>query len=198
MSLYFASALNTSRLYEISLIFLSPFCVVGGLTIFKIITKILKVNWKNKTFFNIFSIFLVIFLFFNVGFVFQVTNDVPTSIALSNNFYYPIFNENQEIQGANWLYDSTNRENIYADNYMTLLFNDFRSYSENIPPDLKFPKNSYIYLGSYDMATGNILTSDSNNQPIYIGNINVTQNKNEIFDNGGFQISSHQLILIIE
>ncbi|MDI6645194.1 MAG: DUF2206 domain-containing protein [Methanobacteriaceae archaeon] len=47
---FFASALNTSRIYHISLIFLSPFCIIGGIIILKNIKqfKLFKIKKAIK------------------------------------------------------------------------------------------------------------------------------------------------------
>ena len=47
---FFASALNTSRLYQITLIFLAPFCILGILSILNGLNTLLKRKWKQKTF----------------------------------------------------------------------------------------------------------------------------------------------------
>lgn len=46
---HFASALNTTRLYQITLIFLAPFCVIGGMIVFEMIAEAVKAFWTNKS-----------------------------------------------------------------------------------------------------------------------------------------------------
>ena len=44
---------------------------------------------ETKNFLSVAAIFLVIFLFFNTGFAYEIAGDVPTSFALNKNFDAP-------------------------------------------------------------------------------------------------------------
>jgi len=128
---HFASSLNTSRLYQITLIFLAPFCVIGGITVFKTLSRIVKAPWTNervRSSLKVLSVFLVIFLLFNSGFVYEVVKDHPGSIALSQEWvkgygdakakagFYNCYIPEQNVFGARWL--SKNRDDttkVYAD-----------------------------------------------------------------------------------
>ena len=43
---FFSSALRMERLYHITLIFLAPFCVIGGITVFRMLSKVVRVAWE--------------------------------------------------------------------------------------------------------------------------------------------------------
>ena len=45
---FFASSLNTSRLYHITLIFLAPFCVIGGMTFFRMVNHVVKKSLTDR------------------------------------------------------------------------------------------------------------------------------------------------------
>ena len=139
---YFGSALDSSRLYQISLIFLAPICIIGGIEFFRIISKLI-ISFNNKfkvrslqildISFNgrfkvrslhILAIFLVIFFLFNSGLVYQLAQDHPMSISLSTNIsdlndksiYYTNLNTFEEdIYGAQWLNRSYNNNTLYTD-----------------------------------------------------------------------------------
>ena len=120
---FFASALNTTRLYQIMLIFLAPFCVIGGVTVFKLINKVVKTSWTNqrvKSSFKVLSVFFAIFLLFDSGWVYEVANDHPGSISLSQDKllgFRSLIHE-QDMTGAEWL--AVHRDNstiVYADLY---------------------------------------------------------------------------------
>ncbi len=139
---YFASALDSSRLYQISLIFLAPICIIGGIEFFRIISKfIISINKRFKVSslqisdisFNgrfkvrslhILAIFLVIFFSFNSGLVYQIANDHPMSVSLSTNItdlndksiYYTNLNTFEEdIYAAQWLNNSYDNSTFYTD-----------------------------------------------------------------------------------
>ena len=104
----FANILNTTRLYHISLIFLAPFVIIGGIIVLKNILefKLSKINdfrknsWKNtinnsfkisgedkksSRYLKTMSIFVVVFFLFNSGFIYEIINDHPTSYSISQN-----------------------------------------------------------------------------------------------------------------
>jgi uncharacterized membrane protein len=186
---YFGSAINVSRLYQITLIFLAPFSIVGALTFFKIFYR-LPLLKKIKNFdMKILAIFLTIFLLFNTGLVTEFTNEEPYSITLSN-LNYPLFNE-EEFEGAKWLMgiDDDNKT-IYADNYRILLFNEF---SLNGAHDISIYNNqlndeSYLFFGSLNIKEDKIISYNSSgvsHTMIYKNLSSYTAYKNEIYSNGG-------------
>ena len=153
---YFASALNTSRLYQISLILLAPFCVIGGIFIFDILnshTRIKRPGRLNKSIspLTVFSVFLAVFFVFNSGWVYEVCNDVPTSFALNSSFDSPVFSE-QEISGALWLVNFKDDRTVTADSHRRLLLYSFMG-KENYRSLTKAIENmdSYIFIGRYNV-----------------------------------------------
>jgi len=102
---YFASSWNTTRLYQITLIFLAPFCVIGGIVVFEMVTEAITACWMNKSvrilrgvctfsarrvslpgsleMAPLLAVFLAIFLLLNSGWAYEVAKDHPSSIALS-------------------------------------------------------------------------------------------------------------------
>jgi uncharacterized membrane protein len=80
------AAMDPRRLFHLSLFTLAPFSIIGGLTICKMITKIFKIYWTNKMVklsLNVLSVFLVIFLLFNTGFMYEIAKDHPLAIPIS-------------------------------------------------------------------------------------------------------------------
>ena len=107
---HFSNALDTARLYQITLIFLSPAWIIGGLTFLTLINeKIIKKfkiqidNFTDKSII-ILSTFLVVFLLFNTGFIYYLFSDDSTFIALNSTFDTAKYDQ-QEIYGADWLYN---------------------------------------------------------------------------------------------
>ena len=109
---FFSGKLHMDRIYLILLFFLSPFCILGGETVFKGILESFRfvssrfkqkqacatdLRWyskqdneysdaisnTNKIYVLLVLIVLIPYFLFNTGFVYEVTGDVPTSISLS-------------------------------------------------------------------------------------------------------------------
>ena len=185
---YFASSLNTTRLYQITLLFLAPFCVIGGVTFFKGLSKIAKISWTDKSMansFKVLSVFLSIFLLFNIGFIYEITDDNPSSISLNNEIDYPRFNE-QEVLGAKWLFGVKNSNLAYADAYRWMLLGSFNWWTARcLPKNVDgIPDDPYTYLGSYNIITKSVLVAEEK----YINSSDVTSNRNMIYMNGGAEI----------
>ena len=190
---FVASSLNTSRLYQISLIFLAPFCVIGGITFFNLtigMSRSIKMKQYNNQLLKILSVFLVIFLLFNSGWVYEVAKDNPASISLSA-IDYPVFNE-QEVTGAKWLND-VKAGGIYGDYFRWLLINSFEwGTVATLSNDLnKMKPNSYIYLGTFNIREETVLINHKkgvNSIREYINSSNITSNGNKIYDNNGSEV----------
>lgn len=189
---FVASSLNTSRLYQISLIFLAPFFVIGGIAFFSSLNgigKSIKIEQNKDYALKILSLFLGIFLLFNSGWVYEVAKDGPTSISLSA-IDYPVFNE-KEVTSAKWL-NNVKAGMIYGDNFRWLLPNslDWRTVT-TISDNLKIKLNSYIYLGTFNIREEKVLISHRkgvNSITEYISSTNITSHRNKIYDNNGSEV----------
>jgi uncharacterized membrane protein len=195
----FSSALNTSRLYQITLILLAPFCVIGGTILFKQLLFFVDHNqfWMQKTTIlslKILSIFFLIFLLFNTGWIYEMANDESkTSYSLSS-IDYPKFNH-QDVLGKEWLcnvnnINTTNGRCIYADGYRLLLF--LTSFDAenllNLGNVEQISKSSYIYFSTYNTVENKILIVKANGVNSKIGYVNCNEYisfKNKIYDNHG-------------
>lgn len=184
---YLASALNTSRLYQIALIFLSVFCIIGGLSLLKLISRN-KLSLEKSL--KILSIFLTVFILINTGFVNQLFNE-PTAVSLTNNVDYPKFNQ-KEVAGANWLDNySINKNKIYADDYKSLLILSFSGSFKTFEFVYLFPQNSYIYLGSSNIKNNTVamkMRKGVNQDRDYADSKIFTEKSNKIYDNSGSEI----------
>lgn len=189
----FSSALNTSRIYQISLIILSPFFVLGFLDFLN------RLNFKKIRFFNynnsikIVSIFCIIFFLFSSGFVYELTNDQPSLVTLNSNIDWPIFNDN-DVYGVKWLSIKKTDNTVYADANRIILWGRFKDNGQQIRilnNKFDIDRNSYIYLGSYNIKNKDILIEDYENSSIETRYINfnpLITDKNEIYNNGGFLV----------
>jgi uncharacterized membrane protein len=96
------------RAYQIALIVLAPLFVIGGTVVFKAITRIAGLpftkKWEKRSL-TALSLFLAIFLLFNSGWIYAITNDNPTQYALNSHTDGPHFSD-QEMVAAKWVVTS--------------------------------------------------------------------------------------------
>jgi len=162
------------RLYHITLIFLAPFGVIGGITVFRMIGRVVKAPWKNErvrkslkvSVLSVLSVYLVIFFLYQTGFVWQVTEGYSGSVSLSQEWikesgdietkarFYTAFIPEQEIFSARWLSMNMKAgEKVYA-TYSDIRIPALTSYGmipvEDVPKltstTKPIPKDAYVYL----------------------------------------------------
>lgn len=192
---YFGRSMNTTRFYHITLFFLSPFCVIGGITVFQFFNRLFRMPWtikSSKKSMKLFSIFFTIFLLFNSGFVNELAKGVPISISLNNNMDYPRFNT-KEVHGASWISEKTEISHIYGDLFGFHLLNEYMfgrvGVFDNNTEEI--PYNSYVYFRGLNVK-GKIKSYPRSEIYIplkeykFFNNIIIKMNK--LYDNGGSHI----------
>lgn len=196
----FEGAFNITRIYEITFIILSPLCVIGGIKILGSIYQIFNNgNVNYETSLKIFSIFILIFMLFNTGFISELSNEsIPmflTGVTIQSSDYYPLFNY-QEAYSAQWLAENKVSNNIFADAYGKFIFYrfipDINEISSNIGVS-EYTKynstNTYMYLRTLNINNGYLVRfSRTDRNRIYEDLSDTTNSKNKIFDNGGSYI----------
>ena len=192
----FESAFNISRIYELSFLFLSPLCVIGGIkvsgSIYQVLTR-KKISGEGAL--KIFSVFLLVFMLFNTGFI-SVLADQSIPMHLSNqdrlSDYYPLF-DYEEFTGAQWLTENNVSKNIYADVYGKFIFYRFTPNMNNISANNGISEftnytnpNTYMYLRKLNTENGFLVgyTSRSDRNRIYADLSSTANTKNRIFDDG--------------
>jgi uncharacterized membrane protein len=198
---FFASALNADRTYQIALLFLAPFFVIGWIESAKALRAPLYARKRRAPVkevagsLQVVSIFIAIFLLFNAGLIYEVLNDHPTSAWLNRSVDYPNYNS-MEVQGANWLASILNEPAgtgpspfgrypyVYADNYRFQVLTSVGlpyAYLQRVGGVA--PAGQYVYLGTYNIVHGQIWLA-----PIYVDSGNATNGLGKIFDDGGSEI----------
>lgn len=187
---FFSSQMNTSRLYHVALIILSPLCVMGFIKILNVFKIIPRLNLSMNKLATPVSIFLVAFLFFNTGLVYEFMDKThPTSIALNTSYDFPKFNQ-REVTGGNWLLDHSNNDTIYADKNRASVLSSIVSCME-IPAYFDLVgKKSYIFLGTLNIVQNQILTYRMVGANIvmdegYRSPGEILQGRSKIYDDGG-------------
>jgi len=191
---YFSSSLATTRLYHISLLILAPFFVLGGITFIKALKDIIRSPWTKKNVkdsLKMLSVFLAIFLLFNSGFVYQLFGDNCESISLNITVDYPLFNQ-EEFSGAKWLDSVKSSDLVYADDYRLLLIANLEEKVGAFPPNAEVPKDSYVYLGTLNIAKSEVIVSNRKGARLimrkYINSTKITYHRNKVYDNAGSQV----------
>ena len=175
---YLASSLNTTRLYHITLIYLAPMCVIGGMIFFNAIGKFIRLKWlkDSETSLKFLSLLFAVFLLFNSGLVYEVVNESPSSISLSQKSiekngnqiakvnFYNMYIPEQDVFSAKWLSDNKHPiYSIYSDSSLTGLKNNVLLSVGNIYPTEIFTiainnyhvaDNSYIFMRYLNVVEG--------------------------------------------
>ena len=169
------TAINMTRSYHLALLFLAPFCVIGGITVFRAISRIVKVSWTSKSVRNslkVLSVYFVIFLLYSSGFVYQVTESQSGSISIGQEGikeygdakakvgFYTTYVPEQDVFGARWL--SKNMiptSKVYADRTRKdIVLNSYGMMPRGVPvlsnTTTKIEKDAYVYLGHLNVVEG--------------------------------------------
>jgi uncharacterized membrane protein len=192
-----AATIGTTRLFQISTLLLAPFCVTGALLIAGVRGR-LHAKRRDKTgvslVYKLVAALFAVMLLFSTGFIYQVTQQQPTSFFLSATIDAPLFNE-REVAGAQWL-DTVRVNNtpVYADAYRSLLLTslDFNNSLNSIPSYVPHtPLAAYVFLGTFNLLTGtsaqpSYAPSFLNGTIVYHASLaGIANHRNRVFDDGG-------------
>jgi len=211
------AAMNPARLYQISLFILSPFAILGMNTVLSLVPQsLIEIKINNKHI--IISCILVVFFLFNTGFIFEVLNDHPDSLALSQEkikkygditdkgSYYSQIILDQEVSSAKWLSrvgHFNDKTVIYATighgegraaigGYGMIPFEKVKML-DNTTSILK--PNSYIYLSYANLIDGIGLGLKQKIGTVTFFNFSEVKpiliGTNKIYENGGSEINSN-------
>ncbi len=206
---YFASALSADRLFHITSFFLSIFFVTGfmiSLEVFnKYVGKLPKLRllrFDKKRSLYLIAIFLLVFSMFNTAFIYQAFDQQKLGrFALDNTVDYPRMND-QELAAVTWLENERAPQlKIYADinkaiMIMGIIYDNPQYYylkqtnyiREMYKTDVTYKnifKNSYIFIGTYNINQQSFFVYGDNGAPTYIDDPNFNGVENKIFDDGG-------------
>jgi uncharacterized membrane protein len=185
---YLSSSLNTTRIYHISLLILSPYAIIGLIT-----GKNIKFLSKyNKYYFKIISLLLVIYFCFNNGLVYYTFSIDNSWITLKTDVDFPIFTK-ADVISSNWFIKNNNEQQLYADVNRINLFWSKPYDNINVMSQI-IPENSIIYISNYNVIhnTLNVENNTKVNQIKYnFSNLDL------IYNNENSKIFSNQEILTL-
>lgn len=192
----FARYLRMERFYQISLLLLAPFFVIGGEMIFSFIFK-----RRSQAFaLNLILIVLIPFFLFETGFLYEVAEDFSYSLPLSmyrmdRVLLYDVITNEKEVTAACWLSKQLDYSHglVYADLISTS--HVLTSYGEMSAEDFRVllnttqftGKTNYIYLRGVNTIEGIMRASG-----LYLWNLSdvrpILYNQNIIYSNGNSEI----------
>jgi len=197
---YFSRGLNISRIYHVVLLLLSPFCILGGKAIIEWVARFFRAS-SAPSYARLLLIVLIPYFLLNIGFIYTITGDTPSSISLSKDLDFARYSP-AEVQGIEWL--AAMRDNnmpIYVDQYSAVLWGSKYAEGGNMsdfPGDFReMSDDTYIYLRSWNIEKGEIFIIselqaqlkheyiDIKNNPVFSEMIG---NRNLIYDNGDVRI----------
>jgi uncharacterized membrane protein len=202
---YVSSSLNMDRIYAILLLFLSPFCLLGGVTICETASKLVRhISLNKSACMKIVALTVLIpYFLFNTGFVYEIAGDAPASVPLSMerqknsedlairmNFYCSCVQE-QTAYGIKWLSHSANKEVIiYCDEFVMPTLGYYGMipwwHIHKLSNTTTIKKDACVYLGYLNVVDGIGRNWD--------GIFNITEvsplfeKRNRIYANGGSEI----------
>lgn len=151
-----ATSMNINRIFHLLSFVLSPYFVIGGISILKVLNKHCSVYSAQK----IIAVFLCLFLLFNSGWIYEIMKDNPKSISLSPSIDGLAYNEG-EAASAKWISDFTDIDStIYGDAWAIKILADWVHLENNnifindnqiSLSQMKLEPISYIYLRSWNI-----------------------------------------------
>lgn len=207
------AVMDPHRLFHLSLILLSPFSVIGGITVCKLFFNYftnIKSSVRVRYSFNLLSVFFVIFLLFNTGFVYEVAKDHPSSISISQRTtqhgdiidkasFYGQYIVTQDVFSGKWLGENiVNGSYIYKGDRVQGS-PSLTIYSNVDKSSIKFFDNStaaigdgYIYLSYLNLVEGTGFNFNNTLQQKTVYEFtdvrDLLKDKNAIYNNGGSKI----------
>lgn len=177
-----AMTLNMTRIYHIVLLIISPLFIIGGIFV---IEK--TINLKNKLKQDHVILILILgvlipYFLFMTGFVYEMTNDSPTSLSLgmermkdyniTKKSYYNTYTPENDVYSARWFSGKNNADKIiYADGNSELhvLYSYGMIHSDRVrglydPGDLKVDKiypSYYLYMDKFNVCDDHPFLNES-------------------------------------
>lgn len=183
-----AGILQPERLYQITLIFLSPLLVIGVESLLSFLT--LKKSGKNQNskkylkstqhYLVVAALFLVIFSLFQSGLIYEVANDpVPSSIILSKNkmSHNPSVVHESDVFSALWLsrYCYTANTWVFSDRVsFDFVLNSYGNLDRRMISLLSNTTNKIIPSGTWTYANRSF-NANVNSSYIYLSQFNVLE-----------------------
>jgi uncharacterized membrane protein len=184
-----ATTFNATRFYHLTLFFLSPFCVVGGIDILRFLSK-KRIKEKYVLAIVVLAVLIPYFLF-QTDFVYEATREESVSLPLSSYRFSALtlasmgVIQESEVSGALWLtaHKETN-SSVYIDSTSNFVL-DYGKIDNRLPlsPHEEMKDGSYVYLEEHNVFDGIVLGTG--------GLFNVTEVYPNLNDTGKIYSNGH-------
>ncbi|PKL71027.1 MAG: hypothetical protein CVV29_12775, partial [Methanobacteriales archaeon HGW-Methanobacteriales-2] len=161
-----ASIINTSRLFHISLLFLSPFCILGVLLAINFFNRWVKI--RQNLFFLPLALFLILYLCLNAGLFNYIAGEPNSnSFSLGGNKLMPIFNE-QDTYSINLLLTNKNdNSQVLSDLFYAYIVESYSGLFKPLKGEDNIiynnvSKGTLIFLGTENIVNGTMWIDDPN------------------------------------
>jgi len=181
---FFTLSFGLDRAYSQLLIILSFSSVLGGLMVFKLFKRKLRIIFVSV-------VFLLYFLFLS-GFIPQIIGGVTPSVQLNNfgTVYNTFYTHYAEIRSGQWLFDNYQKStNIYMEEFagnkslLSYKFEDKQWIRQDIFPQV-IRKNSYVYLSSSNLIEESVFVFLRGSMVGYSSPLRfLSENKDLIYNN---------------
>jgi uncharacterized membrane protein len=124
-----------TRGYHILLLILAPLCIMGGEAFFGWIARAIQLlrNRMKRSFtvikplspLKLLTLFLVVYLLFNTGFVYEVTQDPKTTASFDNSIESPSYSQSEDVSMV-WVLRNKGMRRLYTDDmgyFLNLRYN---------------------------------------------------------------------------
>jgi len=183
----FQGQLSLQRIYEVTFVVLSPFCIIGMYYIFTSAVALVKnvhLSKNIKISFWAMGIFLVLFFILNTGLIDLYAGQTST-LPLDNSIDAPIFSQG-EYAGVAWFNENRHdNHTVYSDAFSNILLywlNDIRTCNPHNMSEMA--PGTYMFLRGYNIGHDTFLYGNG----IYIPTKEGTNKSSKIYDNGDSQI----------
>jgi len=194
----FSGNLELERFYHFALLFLSPFCIIGGEVVWRSLSRWFRIIFKRMQFqaqqarahFNrsglvyanaLTMAVLIPYFLYNTGFIFEVAKsdkydvvDTPSAEALSSYRIDTKGTNRREYHAIEWLGSAADSVTpIYADIYGVLKMSGiFGDRANSFPLDgKKMPEKTYIYLKTWNLEKNEAVFMIRNEEQIYFEHV---------------------------
>jgi len=214
---FFATNISTSRIYHLSLFFLSPFCIIGGETVLKGLLRVFKsksisIALNRHVLSILVLVVLIPYFLFSTGFVFEIVGDAPSSVSLglkrmkqSNDANVTValnhqYVWEQDVAGAKWLGKNKNdNAAVWRDYEASTILSCYgmiilhqRTLSKTT--SIQLIKDNYVYLRYMNIVNGVMIEPLPKYRSGVYNKYNTREinylfkEKSRIYDNGGSEI----------
>ncbi|MCW4047995.1 MAG: DUF2206 domain-containing protein [Candidatus Bathyarchaeota archaeon] len=163
----FAGTFNVSRFYHVTLFFLAPLCILGGIYVLQFLSRS---KFKEKYLsLIIVLVVLVPFFFFQTGFVYELAKEESSSLPLSAYRFNTLqlaqsgVITEPEVAGARWLskfagLNMTVYEDINSGSLFSYVGLPTGVGLSALSQDIVLPSDCYVYFRAYNLETRQVFT----------------------------------------